>query len=157
MKQSRCHILQYLNDCQLLLYEVLRVSSSQKTLMRWKDSILSIFTVCTSAPGSLIKTSQRILLLSFDTSVFIYRNQTQGKTCAKKKSFVLRDLPLMPRFSCKRKKQKKNLLPHLTRVCWNNSKCLSCIVWHAVWEAIKPFFQCLKRLLIKYSRITPLP
>lgn len=88
--------------------------------------------------------------LSFDTSLFICRTQAQGRTPGKQgQIFVFRELQrnFDAKFLCGKRQGPDQA--HLRVLWWNNSKCLSCIVWHAAGGALKPLLPAPKAPLNK--------
>lgn len=116
---------------------------------------VALYQILPAIPHSsvpfLIKARCEVLpFLSFDTSLCIFETRARGTTHGKEvQIFVFRELlgTLMGKFlRCKRQSPDP---AHLRVLWWNNSKCLSCIVWHAAGGALKPLLPTPKAPLNK--------
>lgn len=99
----------------------------------------------------LIKTRCEVLsFLSFDTSLFISRTWAQGRTRGKEgQSFCFQRTAGNFDGKFLHGKRQGPDPAHLRVLWWNNSKCLSCIVWHAAGGALKPLLPAPKAPLNK--------
>lgn len=82
--------------------------------------------------------------------VFICWTQSRSRTCTRERQILVfrkQQGTLVPHSSTVKRKGPNRA--HLRVLWWNNSKCLSCIVWHTAGGALKPLLPAPKAPLNK--------